>query len=233
VSLVWTSLTAVGLALICFLIAVIFRSGGWRRYPFLALYLATALIYQVTAMVVYAKVSNAESPAYAMTYWTGDTVLHGLILLMVLFLIREALVGNKGLDLAAFMIVAPVVAFVVIILYLLQPEHSGRGWIFPLSRNLSFIEEVLNFILWTVLIRNRSRDVVLLLVSAGLGIQVTGEVIGRTIRLYAVDPSVSWLPDAIILLCEVGALFVWYRAFRAYGRKRAEARPESRPSPAT
>jgi hypothetical protein len=123
------------------------------------------------------------------------------------------------------MIVAPVLVFVGVTLYLLYNPQSGRGWILPLSRNLSFCEELLNFVLWTILIRNRSRDVVLLLVSAGLGIQVTGEVIGRTIRLYARAPSISWLPDAIVLLCEVGALYIWYRAFRAYGRQRAESQP--------
>ena len=232
-SLVWTILTAAGLALICFLLAVIFRSGGWRRYPFLAVYLSLALGYQVIELVIYSRVSNADARIYAMTYWTGDIVLHGLILLLVLFLIREALVGNRGPDATTLMIVAPVVAFVAVTLYLLyHPLESGHGWIFPLSRNLSFCEEILNFVLWTILIRNRTRETVLLLVSAGLGIQVTGEVIGRTIRLYARDPSISWLPDAIVLLCETGALFVWYRAFQAYGRKRSESGSESRTSPA-
>jgi hypothetical protein len=156
-----------------------------------------------------------------------------LILLLVLFLIREALVGNRGPDAAAFMILAPVLIFVGVTLYLLYDPQSGQHWIFPLSRNLSFCEEILNFVLWTILIRNRARDVVLLLVSAGLGIQVTGEVIGRSIRLVVTRaPSVSWLPDAIVMLCQAGALYVWYRAFRAYGRQRAESRVESRPSPA-
>jgi hypothetical protein len=225
VSLVWTSFSAVGLALICFVVAVIFRSGGWRRYPFLAVYLSLGLVYQGFGIVIYSRPNGAQSHFYAMTYWSADLVFHGLILLLVLFLIREALVGNRGVDMSAFMIVAAVVAFVVVTLYLLYDPRSGKHWMFPLSRNLSFIEEVLNFVLWTILIRNRSGDVVLLLVSAGLGIQVTGEVIGRTIRLYARAPSVSWLPDAIIVLCEAGALYVWYRAFRAYGRQRAGSRP--------
>jgi hypothetical protein len=224
VSLVWTFLSAVGLALICFLLAVIFRSGGWRRYPFLALYLSLGLVYQVTALVIYERVSNVQSRFYVRTYFTGDILLHGLILLLVLFLIREALIGDRGPDMTMFMILIPVVVFVGVTLYLLYSPQSGRGWVFPLSRNLSFAEELLNFVLWTILIRNRSRDVVLLLVSAGLGIQVTGEVIGRSIRLYAQSPSVSWLPDAIVLLCEVGALYVWYRAFRVYGRRLAESR---------
>ena len=230
-SLVWTILSAAGLALTLFTLAVILRSGGWRRYPFLAAYLSFAFAYQITAMVAYAKVANANAHLYTMIYYTGDLVLHGLILLLVLFLIREALVGDRRADMSTVMIVAPVLMFVAVTLYLLyHPEVSGHGWMFPLSRNLSFCEEILNFVLWTILIRNRSHEIVLLLVSAGLGIQVTGEVIGRTIRLYTDSPAISWLPDAIVLLCEAGALYIWYRAFRAYGRQRE--RTESQPSPA-
>lgn len=225
-SLVWMFLTAVGLALSCFLLAVIFRSGGWRRYPFLALYLSLGLVYQVTMMVIYARVSNTNSRFYVTMYWTGDVIFHGLIFLLVLFLIREALVGNRRPDISTAMILAPVLMFVGVTLYLLyHPVVSGSGWIFLLSRNLSFCEEILNFVLWIILVRNRSRDLVLLLVSAGLGIQVTGEVIGRTIRWYARSPSISWLPDAIVLLCELGALYVWYRAFRAFRHRRIEAEP--------
>jgi len=229
VEVVWGSILSLAdIVLVCFLLAVMLRSRAWRRYPFLFAYLLVGLVFQVIALAIYAR-GGVESPRYAMQYWTSDVVNHGLILLLVLFLIREALVGDRGPDMTTFMIVAPVVVFVGVTLYLLYDPLSGRHWIFPLSRNLSFIEEVLNFVLWTILIRNRSREVVLLLVSAGLGIQVTGEVIGRTIRLYARSPSISWLPDAIVLLCEVGALFIWYRAFRAYGRQRAES-PRPRPA---
>ncbi|MGA3024542.1 MAG: hypothetical protein ABSF98_07225 [Bryobacteraceae bacterium] len=189
----------------------------------MAIYLLLGLTNQVILMVIYARVSNADSGLYAKTYWTGDIILHGLILLLVLFLIREALVGSRGPDMTAFAIPAPVAVFVGVTLYLLYT--SGPGWVFLLSRNLSFAEELLNLVLWIILIRNRSRDVVLLLVSAGLGIQVTGEVIGRTIWLPAQASSISWLPKAIVLLCQAGALFVWYCAFRAYGRRRAESRP--------
>lgn len=220
---VWFGLAIV---LVGFSNAVMLRSGGWGRYPFLFLYLLVGLVFQVTGLVIYTHGGGSGSHRYIMEYWTSDVVLHGLLFLALLFLIREALVGNRGPDISTFMIVAPLVTFVGVTLYLLyNPQVSGRGWIFPLSRNLSFIEELLNFVLWTILIRNRSRDVILLLVSAGLGIQVTGEVIGRTIRLYTDSPSISWLPDAIVLLCEAAALLIWYRAFRAYGRQRAESRP--------
>jgi len=200
------------------------RSSAWRRYPFLLLYLFAALVSQSLNLVLYARLGTVHSPVYINTYYTGDMVLHSLILTMVLFLIREALVGNRAPDASAVAILVCGVAFVTATLYLL---YTGAGSFYPLSRNLSFVEEVLNFVLWTVLIRNRSRDVVLLLVSAGLGIQVTGEVIGRSVRMYVTSPSIDWLPNALVMICQLFALYVWYRAFAAYRRQHAVPRQQT------
>jgi len=224
VSLVWTALAVGGVILLGVLLAVMLRSNAWRRYPFLLLYLFAAFVSQSLNLVLYARLGTVHSPVYFNTYYTGDMVLHGLILTMVLFLIREALVGSRAPDTSAMAIVVCGVAFVSATLYLL---YSGAGSFYPLSRNLSFVEEVLNFVLWTVLIKNRSRDVVLLLVSAGLGIQVTGEVIGRTVRMYATAPLIAWLPSALVMICQLFALYVWYRAFAAYRRQHAAARPQT------
>src|SRR6267378_947519 len=48
-------------------------------------------------------------------------------------------------------------------------------WMTPVSRNLSFCEQIFNFMLWTALIRNRDYDRLLVFISAGIGIQVTGK----------------------------------------------------------
>jgi len=224
VSLVWVFFAVAGVILSGIVGVVMFYSGAWRRYPFLLLYLAAATVVLSLDLVLYARIGSVHSAAYFNVYYTGDMVLHALILTMVLFLIREALVGNRSLDFSAIAIVLCGAAFLATILYLL---YSGGGSFYPLSRNLSFVEEVLNFVLWTILIRNRSRDVVLLLVSAGLGIQVTGEVIGRTLRMYVESPSVAWLPNALFMICQLFALYVWYRAFAAYRRQHAAARPQT------
>ena len=221
--LIWTALTVGGVVLIGVLLGVMLRSRAWQRYPFLLLYLFAALVSQSLNLILYTRLGNVHSPVYVNTFYTGDMVLHALILTMVLLLIREALVGNRAPDLSTFAIVACCVAFLGTTLYLL---YNGGGNFYTLSRNLSFIEEVLNFVLWAILIRNRSRDIVLLMVSAGLGIQVTGEVIGRTIGMYLAH-SVPWLPNALVMICQLFALYVWYRAFAAYRRQHAVERPQA------
>jgi hypothetical protein len=91
-------------------------------------------------------------------------------------------------------------------------EPSTLRWMTPLSRNLSFCEAILNFILWTALIRNRTRDTLLLMISVGIGLQVTGEVIGNTLIPYFAS-SVVWLPKLLVVGSEMLCLVIWFYAF--------------------
>jgi len=79
----------------------------------------------------------------------------------------------------------------------------------PVSRNLSFCEQILNFMLWTALIRNRDYDRLLVFISAGIGIQVTGEVIGHTIRTFTRMRTMIWLPDTLLMVSEIVCLLTW------------------------
>ena len=86
-------------------------------------------------------------------------------------------------------------------------------WLVPVTRNLSFGEEICNLVLWSLLLQRSEFDQQHLIVSAGIGIQVTGEVIGHTLRLYS-SPALIWVPDLLIFLCETLCLLVWVWAFR-------------------
>lgn len=216
-------------SLVCFALWMILRSGAWRNYPFLLLYLSSGLVSQGLEMIVLSRTHDAASLSYALTYWSFDLVLHGLIVALLLFLMREALNGRSGFDRAGLLIIGVVGILVTFALYMLF--GPSKGWVNPLSRDLSFCEEILNLVLWTILLRNRTRDIVLLLVSAGVGIQVTGEVIGHTLRLITESRTLVWLPTAIVLLCETGALLVWCKAFVIYGRRQREEKTAIEPVP--
>src|SRR6267378_6448374 len=76
-------------------------------------------------------------------------------------------------------------------------------WMTPVSRNLSFCEQILNFMLWTALIRNRDYDRLLVFISAGIGIQVTEEVIGHIMRTFTPMRTMIWLPDTLLMVSEI------------------------------
>ncbi len=216
-------------SLVCFTLWVILRSGAWRNYPFLLLYLAAGLVEEGAIMLVLSRTHDTASRTYALTYWTSDMVLHALLIVLLLLLMREALRGRSGFDGTSLLIVTIVGILAACALYLLFGPLNAKGT--SLSRDLSFCEEILNFVLWTILLRNRTRDIVLLLVSAGVGIQVTGEVIGHTLRLLTESPTLVWLPTTIVLLCETGALLIWCKAFLVYGRREREAKSGIAPVP--
>jgi hypothetical protein len=147
---------------------------------------------------------------YSTIYWFDDIVLHGFVILMVIALTRTALRGASPLLPRALLFGA--VAFAVGSMYVFHSPTLGQ-WMTPVSRNLSFCEEVLNLVLWAILVRHEEHDLTLLLVSAGLGIQVTGEVIGHTLRLYSHSRSVVWIPDVLTNIAQFSCLLIWIWAF--------------------
>src|ERR1700736_1530076 len=101
-----------------------------------------------------------------------------------------------------------VICFVLFSAYIFDERHVSR-WMTSVSRNLSFCEEILNLILWALLIQRRESDYLLLMVSAGTGVQGTGEAIGHTLRLYAHHGSPIWAPNLLVYLAEILCLGIW------------------------
>jgi hypothetical protein len=201
----------------------IFRSRQYRRF---ALVLALCALYALGTAVSIAIIQayGYDTQAYGIFYWTQDIVSHGLIVFIILSLMADAArtAGQKGgyvLALAGAVIVFALGS--VAVLY--QP--GTREWMIPLTRNISFCEEVLTFVLWAALIRSRARDVLLLTVSAGIGLQVTGAVIGSTLQMYA-SRTLVWLPDLLVYGASILCLLIWAYAFWAIPASHA-ARPES------
>src|SRR5205823_3303696 len=139
---------------------------------------------------------------------------HAVISLLMLSLIWQTLEPHqRRRDIVAFLTLA-VVCFAAYSVYIFQNPSVNR-WMTSVSRNLSFCEEFLNFILWTLLIQRRDFDQLLLLVSAGIGVQVTGEAIGHTLRLYTRSHSTVWVPNLLVYVAEILCLCIWIWAFRS------------------
>lgn len=182
-----------------------------RRFPLVAVFCAMQIV--VTSAVVGVALISQSRPLYVATYWTGDLVGHAVISLLMISLIWQTLEDNRARKKTILLIGLGVICFALGSAYVFYDPLLGR-WMTPLSRNLSFGEEVLNLILWSLLLKGRGSGYLLLMVSAGIGVQVTGEVIGHTLRLYT-SRSIVWVPTTLVYVSEVVCLCIWVWAFRS------------------
>ena len=207
----WLVTIAVGFVLEV-AVAVALLRGYVRRFSVLFVYCVFLAFSSFTDGLAYFEVGQ-HARSFAYSYWINDMILHAFVVLIIAGLVSQALGTHPHrASVRSLLIVLPILVGVAS-LYLNQNPSISR-WMTPVSRNLSFCEEVLVFILWGILLQNRVQDQVLLLVSSGLGIQVTGEVIGHTLRIYARSRDM-WLPNVIVNASDLLCLLIWLWAFRA------------------
>ena len=212
-----------GIAVVLILVVLVLLSrGSWRRFPLVYLFciIQILVIFADTITILIGKPRQ-----YLQIFWTGDLVAHAAISVLMISLIWHTLEKNHDRKNTISLITAGMICFALGSAYTFHNPHLSR-WMTPLSRNLSFGEEVLNLILWSMLLKNKASDYLLLMVSAGIGVQVTGEVIGHTLRLYTGQATV-WVPNNLVYISEIVCLCIWTWAFRsaAHGQLSAIRNP--------
>jgi hypothetical protein len=207
----WLVPTVLGLLLDILVVACLVR-GPLKRFIFVFFYCLVEAVIFVIGGLSYLHL-GPRGLRYENFFWTADLVTHVLITLILLSLIRESLGSNADLKRLASWALPVAIAGVALGSVLTFQDPNINVWMTPVSRNLSFAEEILNFMLWTALIRNRDYDRLLLFISAGIGIQVTGEVIGHTIRTFITMRTMIWLPDTLLMASEIICLLTWAWAF--------------------
>jgi hypothetical protein len=89
------------------------------------------------------------------------------------------------------------------------------------SRDLNICAVILDLILWSMLLAARRPNRRLLLLSGGLGIQLTGALIGESVR--QISRATVTLGGAVEVLTGFLGLYTWWRAFaHDYSRARQE-----------
>ena len=165
------SAVAVGLWLNLLVISALMR-GSYRQYPFVFAYALTLLV----STVVEIGLRNAPKTLWDDYYWADEAILDVLVFCVVIAFIDEAarhsqqkLIERHWLVLAAAVICA--VSFAI--------HHH-----FPLNRQMTLISRdlnicavILDLILWSLLITARRPNRCLMLLSGGLGLQLTGRCV--------------------------------------------------------
>jgi hypothetical protein len=200
----------ISIALLVLLVALLLR-GPFRHYPLILTYCVTQLI--LTAGEDYFRILQRRS-IYSALYWTDEILLNLLLFLMVIVFTYRAL-GDSPMRAALGKLLGAVFVLVLLLPMLIfkGPAFRSTSWLNHTSQLLSFCAAILNLGLWSALVANRRRDQLLLSVSAGLGIAVTGAAISYGVRGFF-SLNWIWVPDVFMSATFVVCLFIWCWAFR-------------------
>ena len=209
---VWLASGSVATALLVLLVWTMQRRGYFALYPVLFLYILVSLLASIAEWAIVLKFYSLSNEDYKFYYWTNEFVLQTfLFILMLAFVFRaleklpHRLLWTIGVGL---LVLAAVFGSI-----LASGMSEPRKWLSLLSRNLSFASALLNFLLWTALIKNRGRDLQLLLLAAGVGLMATGKAIGQSLR--TIGPEAVTVGNVIIVGSQLLCLGIWLWALRA------------------
>jgi len=197
---------AIGLWLNLQVIAALVR-GSYRQYPFVLAYSLTLLVSTVVEIGLQAAPKTLQDTYY----WTDEIVLDVLVFCVVIAFIDEAarhsgqeLLERHWLILAATLILAGS--------YAVHRSSHFNLQMTLISRDLNICAVILDLVLWSLLATARRPNRRLMLLSGGLGLQLTGAIMGGQLRQL----SRGLFLTGTLLEVTTGllALYVWWRALR-------------------
>ena len=223
-------LEAISIAIQAAVIVLLLRRSAFRRYPLLLVY----CILQLAATVAEEYVSrvHGQTNFFRNLYWTDEITLDLLLFFMVIALIYRALEGSP-MRVAMGRLLGAVVAIVLVVPFVVfTARRFSTTWFDGTSQLLNFGAAIMNLGLWTALIGTKRRDPLLLSVSAGLGVAVTGAAIAYGLRRFTPPTSTpQQLANLFKTLTYLASVAIWCWAFRPSAKNtpapRAEVRPQS------
>jgi hypothetical protein len=113
-----------------------------------------------------------------------------------------------------------VAAVLIVPFILFSARRFSTTWFDGTSQLLNFGAAILNLGLWTALIGTKKRDPLLLTVSAGLGVAVTGAAIAYGLRRFTPPTSTpQQLANLFKTLTYLASVAIWCWAFRPAAKK--------------
>ncbi len=203
----WT-LWIVGLGL-QFLVLSALLAGPIREYTAVFVYSAVLFLTNVIEIIAsWEQRGNAE--LWQNVFWGCDFArllgLYGVVISLVSHAVEDP---SKRASVRRLLVTLSIILWLGSFYV-----HSGKSLGFVMinvSRNLSFCLALVNLALWFTLIAGSRRDSTLLMVTGGLGIQMTGEAIAQSLR--QMSALTFFIGDSAAILSHFLCLYIWWQAF--------------------
>ncbi len=191
-------------------------SGWWRQYFLLAMILVLGLAVVVPPIAAWVSNGSYRLSGGQRLYWVQTLMAQVAMALLVLQLIYR--VGRETpaqATLVRFLTFGSIL--VAGISVAIHSDNRPNTFMASVARDLTFLAAILNMILWRFLIQVRKKDYLLLAVSAGVGIQCTGDAIGHSLRILARQvgsaPVIYEFGNVLMSLSALITVAIWHTAF--------------------
>ena len=181
-----------------------------RNYPLAIIF--TLILFLLTVFAYTLRLRPDLIPftvRFTDAYNVADLCTYILLLMLMLQLTHKTL-EQLGEPTQMVLVLAGVSALIAITAYLFFEQDSTRT-----RQVVSFWMVLLNLFWWTLLLRKRKVERRVMLLSAGIGLMMTGQVIGDGILIIA-NGEFWYLIAAylIMYLTHYACLYSWFSAFR-------------------
>ncbi|MBI1899290.1 MAG: hypothetical protein HYZ57_13430 [Acidobacteria bacterium] len=186
-------------------------NGPLREYFTILLYVLC--LFATTLLEIFVSPDPTTLIHY---FWIGELLRQSALYLVVVSLVAKAmpLGPRRGALIRTLVLVA--VLFFGGSFYVNYSEDLAK-WFIPVVRNISFSAAIVNLVLWFVLIAAERRDPRLLAITGALGLQITGDAIGQSLRHLSLPYSskaTSLLGSMVAISTHFLCLYIWWQVFQ-------------------
>jgi hypothetical protein len=197
----------VGLWLNLLVISALVR-GSYRSYPFVFAYALALLVSTVLEIALHTAPRTVQDGFY----WLDEVILDVLVFCLVIAFIDGAARHAKHKVVERHWLVLAAALICAVSLAIHRGAHLNRQMTL-VSRDLNICAVILDLILWSTLLTARRPDRALMLLSGGLGLQLTGAIMGEQLRHFS--HSLFWTGTLLEVATGFLGLYIWWRALRA------------------
>jgi hypothetical protein len=210
------SLWAISLALQYLLLSALLL-GTYKEFTAIFVYALAAALTSLVEIVVALDVGNL-SRAWRDYFWIGELIRQSGLYCVVISLVLHAMPSNQKRSALIRMLIGIAFLFWAGCILVYYEPSRVSFWMTLVIRNISFCTAIVTLILWFVLIASETRDPRLLMITGGLGVQVTGEAIGQSLR--NLSRSTVLAGSLITVFGYFLCLYIWWRALQpGYGAR--------------
>lgn len=215
------ALTLLAGSVLYILVLTSLMGGLYREFPAIFLYTLFLLFSTATDVAAF-YLLHPPSESYSEYFWVVEFSRQTGLFAVVIALVFQAMPDTRRRTNLVRILITLGALFWLGSLIVLKDDHLSL-WMTRVIRNLSFCSAIVNMVLWYILIAAERRSMRLLMVTAGLGLRMTGDAIGQALRHFS-SVNMNLLGNTVIILSHLLCMFIWWRAFRStFGE--AEAQP--------